>query len=43
MNTKDLQRVIKLRLKTVSDVAQYLKCMKKNANELQVLSSITNR
>ena len=40
MNRKELERVIRLGLSTVGDVGKYLKLMKKNQNELEVLMHI---
>jgi hypothetical protein len=40
MNAKELERVMRLGLKTVGELAQYLHLMKTNHNELQVLATI---
>jgi len=40
MNKKELERVIRLGLSTVGEVGKYLKLMKKNHNELEVLLHI---
>ena len=40
MNAQELERVMRLGLKTVGEVGRYLKLMKTNHNELQVLVCI---